>query len=162
MRSFIARTALAVAFAIAIPSGALAQAAAGDGTDLKALRAQAATPADKRKLVAAELALTEAEAKRFWPVYDSYQRRLEANNRRYSRAVQEVVSRDKSIGDAYARNLVKELQEIEADEARASKSLYSGVLKALPGAKAVRYLHLEAKLQAGYRYEVASTLPLLK
>ena len=47
-------------------------------------------------------------------------------------------------------------------DTRARKSMYSSVVKALPGRKAIRYLQLENKLQAAYRYEVASTFPLIK
>ena len=34
--------------------------------------------------------------------------------------------------------------------------------RVLPGRKAIRYLQLENKVQAAYRYEVASTFPLVK
>ena len=161
MRTTLA-TATAFALAIAGAPAAWAQAAAADGTNVTALLAQAKTPEGKKALVASSLALTDAEAKKFWPVYDAYQRKLEANNRRYSRAVEDVVMTGNPISDAYAKNLAKELTEIEDAEARARKSLYSGAVKALPGRKAVRYLQLESKLQSGYRYEVASTLPLIR
>ena len=93
--------------------------------DLKALLAQAKTPDGKKALVASTLALTDAEAKKFWPVYDAHQRKLEANNRRYSRAVEDVVMTNKPISDAYAKNLAKELTEIE--DARPPMSAAMGV-----------------------------------
>ena len=159
--TLVAATAFALAIAAA-PAARAQGAAPADGTNVGALLAQAKTPDGKKALVASTLALTDAEAKKFWPVYDAHQRKLEANNRRYSRAVEDVVMTDKPISDAYAKNLAKELTEIEDAEARARKSLYSGAVKALPGRKAVRYLQLESKLQSGYRYEVASALPLIK
>lgn len=151
------------AVALAASPGADAQSAAGTSevTDVKALRAQAKTPADKKALVASTLALTDTEAKRFWPVYDAFQRKLDATNRRYSLAIQEAVMADR-ISDLHARNLAKELTDIEDAEARARKTLYSAIVRALPGRKAIRYLQLESKLQSGYRYEVASTLPLVQ
>ena len=159
MRSPLA--AVALALALATSSTALAQTAAPEGAEVKALLARAKTPADKKALVASTLGLTDAEAKKFWPVYDAFQRKLDANNRRYSLAVQEAVMADR-ISDLHARNLAKELTEIEDAETRARKTLYSAVVKALPGRKAIRYLQLESKLQSGYHYEVASTLPLIK
>ena len=40
--------------------------------------------ADKKALVAANLQLTDAEAKAFWPVYDKYEKDLlSANNKLY-------------------------------------------------------------------------------
>mgnify|MGYP000885535964 CR=1 FL=1 len=155
----------ATAFALAIggvPAAWAQGAAPADGTNVGAMLAQAKTPEGKKALVASSLALTDAEAKKFWPVYDAYQRKLEANNRRYSRAVEDVVMTDRPISDAYAKSLAKELTDVEDAEARARRSLYSGAVKALPGRKAVRYLQLESKLQSGYRYEVATALPLVR
>jgi Spy/CpxP family protein refolding chaperone len=139
-----------------------AQAASAEGADVRALLAQIKTPADKKAMVASTLALTDAEAKKFWPVYDAYQRKLETTNRQYSRAIEDVVMSGRPVSDAYARNLSKELAEIEDAETRARKTLYAAVVKTLPGRKAIRYLQLESKLQAGYRYEVATTFPLIK
>ena len=68
-----------IAIASLIAQGAGAQSATADVTDLQALRA--AVKADKRAFVAATLALTEAQAAKFWPVYDDYQRKLETANR---------------------------------------------------------------------------------
>ena len=153
--------AAAFAVALAAPCPAFAQAPASDAGEVKAMFAQAKTPADKKAFVASTLALTDAEAKRFWPVYDAFQRKLDANNRRYSLAIQEAVMADR-ISDLHARNLAKELVEIEDAEARARKTLYTATVKALPGRKAIRYLQVESKLQSAYHYEVASTLPLVK
>ena len=158
--TFAAAVAFAIAAAVAPAAGA--QGAPADGTNVAALLAQAKTPEGKKAFVASSLALTDAEAKKFWPVYDAYQRKLEANNRRYALAVEDAVMTSKPISDAYAKALAKELTEIEDAEARARKSLYAGAVKALPGRKAVRYLQIETKLQDGYRYEIATTLPLIK
>ena len=155
----LAAALLSLAFAFAPVAAAQG---ADPASDLKTLVEQTKTPAAKRAYVASALALTDAEAKKFWPVYDAYQRKLEANNRRYSLAVEDAVMTSKPISDAYAKALAKELTEIEDAEARARKSLYSGAVKALPGRKAVRYLQIETKLQDGYRYEIATTLPLIK
>lgn len=161
MRPPLAAALFAVALAASPVVDAQSVAGTSEVTDVKALRAQAKTPADKKALVASTLALTDAEAKRFWPVYDAFQRRLDATNRRFSLAIQEAVLADR-ISDLHARNLAKELTDIEDAESRARKTLYSATVRALPGRKAIRYLQLESKLQSGYRYEVASTLPLVQ
>ena len=158
------RTSLAAALlaaALAASPAAYPQAPAPGASEVKALADQAKTPQAKKALVASSLALTDAEAKKFWPVYDAFQRKLDANNRRYSLAIQEAVMADR-ISDMHARNLAKELVEIEDAEARARRTMYSAVVKALPGRKAIRYLQIESKLQSGYHYEVATALPLIK
>jgi Spy/CpxP family protein refolding chaperone len=155
----LAAAVLSLALVAAPPAHAQSPAPADPG-EIKALQAKARTPADKKALVAATLALTDAEAKRFWPVYDAYQRKLETSNRRYALAIREAVMPER-ITDAHARALAKELNDIEDAESRARRTMHSAVAKALPGRKAIRYIQLENKLQTGYRYEVASAMPLL-
>lgn len=158
--TFAAAVAFAIAAAVAPAAGA--QGAPADGTNVAALLAQAKTPEGKKSLVASSLALTDAEAKKFWPVYDAYQRKLEVVNRQYSRTIEDVVMSGRPISDAYAKNLAKDLTEVEDADTRARKSMYASVVKVLPGRKAIRYLQLENKLQAAYHYEVATTFPLIK
>ena len=123
---------------------------------------QAKTPEAKRAAVASALSLTDAEAKKFWPVYDAYQRKLDANNRQYSRLIEDVVMSGRPVSDAYAKALAKDLADVEDAEMRARKAMYSAVVKALPGRKAIRYLQIENKIQAAYHYEVANTFPLVR
>ena len=40
--------------------------------------------------------------------------------------------------------------------------MFAGAVKALPGRKAIRYIQLENKLQSGYHFDVATTMPLVK
>ena len=44
--------------------------------------------ADKKLLIAENLGLTEAESKVFWPVYEEYQKELEAINQRLGKMIQ--------------------------------------------------------------------------
>ena len=64
-------------------------------TEMNALRA--AVRADKKAFVASTLNLTDAEAKKFWPIYDAYQRDLDLANRRRNVVVVDVVGLDKPI-----------------------------------------------------------------
>ena len=104
--------AVLVSFAVACAPAAWAQGSA-DATELKSLLEQTKTPEGKRALVASTLGLTDAEAKKFWPVYDAYQRKLDAANRQYSRAIEDVVMSGRPVSDAYAKNLTKEVIEVE-------------------------------------------------
>lgn len=160
MKTTLAATLFAFASVLALPSWA--QTATDAGAELKSLYEHTRTPEAKRAAVATELALTASEAKKFWPVYDAYQRRLDAANRRYARVFEDVVMSGRPISDDYAKNLSRELTQIEDDDARARKAMYAATIKALPGRKAIRYLQIENKLQAAYRYEIASTFPLVK
>ena len=146
----------------AVPTAFAQTAAAPDAGEVRSLQAQAKSAPDKKALVGKTLALTDAEAKKFWPVYDAYQRKLDATNRRYALAIQEAVLPDRAVTDAHARILAKELGEIEDAESRARKTMYAAVVKGLPGRKAIRYIQLENKLESGYHFDVATTMPLVK
>jgi hypothetical protein len=136
-----------------------------DVTDMDALRA--AVRADKKAFVASTLKLTPAEAKRFWPIYDNYERVADAANQRRSLAVQAIVGLDKPITDLYAKNLANELIGADEQEVRARRALSDRLMRGVPTRvmlprKAARYLQLEAKIRAMQAYDIAAGIPLVK
>jgi Spy/CpxP family protein refolding chaperone len=131
-----------------------------DVTDLQQLRA--AIQRDKRAFIAEKLNLTDAEARKFWPVYDTYQRVLEAGDRRRSRAIIDVVGQDRPLTDAYAKQLANDLIAVDDAEIRARKTLQNRLMRVLPARKAVRYLQLESKIRAVDAYDIAESLPLVR
>jgi len=156
------RIACVTAFAIALlaASPGWAQDKASDVTDMQAL--QAAVRTDKRGYVTSALALSEAEAAKFWPIYDTYQAQLDQANRRRTGALLGVVGRSATISDVYAKSVVKELVAADDTELKARRTLRDRVMKALPARKAIRYLQLESKIRAAQDYDLATTIPLLK
>lgn len=132
---------------------------AADVTDMQALRA--AVKADKRAYVGSTLMLTSAEAKRFWAIYDGFQRSLETSSRRRVVALEGLLFRDKVMTNLAAKNLVTELMAIDEAEVKARRRLRNQLMRALPPIKVARYLQLEDKIQAVRDYDVASTVPLI-
>jgi len=137
-----------------------AQDAVADVTDMQALRA--AVKADRRAFVASTLALTDAEAKKFWPVYDTYHRALDVANRQRALVLEEVVGRGTPPSDLYAKNLASELIAADEAEVKARRKLQNAVMRALPARKAARYLQLEFKIRAYQAYDIAATFPLIR
>ena len=136
-----------------------------DVTDMQALRA--AVRADRKAFVASTLKLTPAEAKRFWPVYDNYQRVLDSANQRRVVAVEALVALDKPISDLYARNLANELVATDEVEIKARRTLHNRLMRGvptriLPPKKAARYLQLESKIRAVQAYDIAANIPLVR
>ena len=152
----------AVLFAIVsmVAQCAFAEDKIADVTDMQALRN--AVRADRKAFVASTLKLTNAEAKRFWPAYDAYQRTLDMANRRRVVAVESLIARDKPVTDLYARNLANELVASDETEVKARRTLHNRVMRALPPTKAARYLQLESKIRAVQAYDIAATIPLIK
>lgn len=158
MRRIACVTVFATSLLAAAPGWA--QDKASDATDMQAL--QTAVRADKRSYVASTLALSDAEAAKFWPVYDTYQGQLDQANRRRTVALVGVAGRGSTISDLHARNVVKELVAADDAELKARRTLRERVMKALPTRKAIRYLQLESKIRAAQNYDLATTIPLLK
>ena len=154
--------ALAVLIAVAslAPVAALAEDKIADVTDMQALRA--AIKADKRAFVASTMKLTDAEAKRFWPIYDTYQRNVDANNRQRVVTLQELMFRDKALTNLAAKQYANELLALDESEIKARRTMRNRVMRALPAIKAGRYMQLEEKIRAVQEYDIASTVPLMR
>lgn len=159
--------ALACAAALALPVAAGAQqpastpanASQADPARLASLREQART--DRKALVAKNLPLTDAEAKAFWPVYDQCRKSLDASHAKVNRAINDYVSAGDRMTDANAKRIVGEALAGEADEVKARKACFDKVAKVLPGIKAARYLQIENKVAALFRFDAAVAIPLV-
>lgn len=150
--------ALLLSLAAAAPMSAQAQAKI-DYNDLTALRN--AAKADKKALVASTLQLTDAEAKKFWPIYDDYQRSRDSSDRQRVRAIEGVIATDKPVSDAYANSLAKDLLAADEAELRARRTMQNKLMKAIPPKKAAKYLQLESKLRAAQAYDIAGAMSLI-
>ena len=158
------RLLIATAFAIAAFAAPFASAQPVSNpeavAELQALRA--AAQKDKRALVASTLKLTDDEAKKFWPVYDAYQRDLDNFRRERNVALEEYVMRDKPMTNRYAKDFTNELLKLEEQEIKARRKMHNGVMRALPPKKAAQYLQIEQKLRAAQAYDIAVAFPLEK
>jgi len=158
MRSKLAAV-LLMAVVIAAPA-VMAQDNVSGVTDMQALRAS--VKADKRALVASTLGLTAAEAKKFWPLYDDYQRSLDATNRQRTLVAEDLLELTKPLSDLYARTLASELIAADEAELKARRKLQNALMRALPPKKAARYLQLESKIRAYQAYDIAAAFPLVR
>ena len=151
---------LVLVVASILAPAAWAQDKAGDMTDMGALRS--AVRADKKTLVTQTLALTPAEAKKFWPAYEAYRRSSDMANRERNLALEGLIGTNKPMSDLYAKNLANALVTADDAEIRARRTLYKQVMKALPATKAARYLQLESKIRAMQAYDIAANFPLVR
>jgi hypothetical protein len=150
---------LLLAVTAAWPDSALAQPGASAPQTVETVR-QAAR-ADKRGLVEKNMKLTPDEAKRFWPLYDEHQRKLDAITKRQNRVVLDYVNTEDSMTDANAKRLVKEFMEADADEQRLRERTVKAMMAALPAKKAARYMQIENKIRTLNRYDIAERIPLV-
>lgn len=120
--------------------------------------------ADKKLIVAKYMELTESEAKKFWPVYDEYQKDLQRSNERLSNLLENYAAdhKNNSLTDEKAKKLLDEWLAIEQDEGERRSAFAPKVLQALPAKKAARYLQIENEYRILLRYDLAATVPLVQ
>ena len=120
--------------------------------------------ADKKLVVAANMELTESEAKNFWPIYNEYQKDLQKINKRIVALLESYAAdfRSKSLTDDKAKKLIDEATAIEQAEVNLKSSFAPKLGKALPSIKVARYLQIENKIRAVVKYDLAQGVPLVK
>ena len=153
---------LVTVFAISTCLAAPAMAQTAGTTNMDILRQK--IKADKKLVVAENLKLTDAEGAAFWPVYDAYQKDLQAINQRMTAAIL-------AYADAYnkgpvtnevAKKLLDEAVAIDEAEVKLKSSAVPKILAVLPATKAARYIQIENKIRAVVRYELAANIPLVE
>jgi hypothetical protein len=119
--------------------------------------------ADKKLVVAANMNLTETEGKKFWPIYDAYQKELNAINERLANTIRAYANAyvNNSLTDDQAKKLMDDAIKIDEDEVKLRNSYASKVNAVLPAKMTARYLQIENKIRAALRYELASGIPLV-
>jgi len=120
--------------------------------------------ADKKLIVAKYMELTDSEAKKFWPVYEEYQKDLQKLNERLGSLLQSYATeyRGNSLSDEKAKKLLDEWLALDKDEASHRKTYAGRVLQVLPAKKAARYLQIENEYRVVLKYDLAATVPLVQ
>jgi hypothetical protein len=118
--------------------------------------------ADKRLFIAANMDLTESEAKDFWPLYEAHQKDLEKLTGRSVLLMEEYAREYEAISDKSARKLLEDYVLIERDRQKFREYYLSKFRQVLPDKKVVRYYQLENKIQAVADYDLAARIPLIE
>ncbi len=119
--------------------------------------------ADKKFIVGQNMELTEAEAKNFWPVYEAYQKDLDALDKRVGAMIKSYADawNAKTMDNVKAKKMIDEMLAIKADDVKLMKSYVPKLSKVLPALKVARYLQIENKIRAISNYELAGAVPLI-
>jgi len=116
----------------------------------------------KKQLIAANLTLTDAEATKFWPVYDQYTAELAKINDTKYEVIKEYVNNWGSITDDQAASLAKRYMNVDLAVAQLRLKylpIFQGVL---PGKKVATFFQIERRLQMLIDLQLSSQLPLIQ
>ena len=119
--------------------------------------------ADKKLVVAANMELNEAEGKVFWPIYDAYQKELQAINDRVGKTILAYADayNKKALTDDLAKQLTSDALAIDQEELTLRKTYAAKLNGVLPAMKVARYIQIENKIRAAIRFDLAAGIPLV-
>jgi hypothetical protein len=140
-----------------------AQAAASQGSidqDIELLRKDVRS--QKKQLIAANVQLTDAEAQKFWPVYDQYTAELaKINNDKYA-LIKEYAQSYDTMTDAQADDLTKRALKLDVDVAALRQKYLSNFHAVLSAKKTALYEQVERKAQMLIDVQLSMQIPLVQ
>ena len=156
----MSRVMLAVVVGLLLATGPAFAEPASD-TNMQILKEK--LKADKKLLIASNMDLTDAEAKQFWPVYDAYQKDLDAINKQLGKTIQDYADafNNGNIPNDTAKKLLNEALSIEEQEVKLKRTYADKLAKVLPATKVARYIQMETKIRSVIKYEMAQEIPLV-
>jgi hypothetical protein len=116
----------------------------------------------KKQIIAANLQLTDAEAVKFWPIYDQYTAELvKINDAKYA-ALKEYATNYSTLSDDQALSLARQI--IGVDQSVAQLRLkYTPIFgKAISGKKTALFLQLDRRLLMLIDLQLASQIPMVQ
>ena len=117
--------------------------------------------ADKKKLIALNLPLTETEATKFWPVYDQYAAEMAQNNDEFFLLIKDYAEHQKTLTDSQATNMIKRWADLQIKLAQTRLKYIPIVEKVIPGKKAALFFQIDRRLFLLMDLQTSSLLPLI-
>ena len=116
----------------------------------------------KKQIIAANLQLTDAEAVKFWPVYDQYVAELtKINNAKYG-VIKEYAANYDTLTDDHAIALAKNLLSVDEQVAQLRLKYVPIISKALSGKKTALFFQLDRRLTMLIDLQLASQIPVIQ
>jgi hypothetical protein len=116
----------------------------------------------KKQIIAANLTLTDAEATKFWPLYDQYTAELvKINDAKYG-ALKEYATNYDSLTDDKAVALTKQIVGVDRSVADLRTKYIPLVNKVVSGKKTALFFQLDRRLQMLIDLQLAAAVPMVQ
>jgi hypothetical protein len=116
---------------------------------------------EKKQIVAANMVLTEAEAQKFWPVYDQYTAEATKINDAKLSVIKEYAQNYDSLTDVQAAGLVKNWTAADESAVQLRMKYLPIFQKVLPGKKVARFFQVDRRIGSVMDLQIASEVPLV-
>ena len=135
-------------------------AATASDQDLQLLRKDLRS--QRKQIVAANVALTDAEAQKFWPIYDQYVAEVAKINDTKLSLIKEYAANYAAFTDAQAQSIMERWTAAD-DAALQLRIRYIPIFqKVLPGKKVALFFQVDRRIGVLTDLQVASEIPLVE
>ena len=117
--------------------------------------------AERKKIIAMNVTLTEQESTKLWPVYDQYEAEMAKDNGEFYAIVREYVANQKVMTDDQALEFLKRWSDAQMKVIETRKKFYPMLEKAIPIKKAALLLQVDRRLRALQDVQISSEFPLI-
>lgn len=165
-RTFAAFVIVAGSFAVSAPvlqaqtAAATAAPTTVSDQDIQMLRQDLRS--QKKQIIAANMVLTDAEATKFWPIYDQYTAEtIKLGDTRFA-LIKEYAQTYDTMTDAQAASLTKQSNALDESYVQLRGKYIPIFGKALPAKKAALFFQLDRRIALLTDLQLASMIPVVK
>src|SRR5246127_4043007 len=116
----------------------------------------------KKQLVAANLKLTDAEATKFWPVYDRYTADLIKINDKKFGLIQEYADHWGTMTDEQASSFLRQWLDVDIAIVQLRQKYVPEVAQVLNGRKTATFFQLDRRISMMVDLQLASKVPIVQ
>lgn len=116
----------------------------------------------RKQIIAANIQMTDAEAVKFWPVYDEYAAEQKKAYDIHYGLLKEYAANINTLTNEQALSLTKRWSEADTAKAQLRTKYFPAFEKVLGGKRAARLCQLDRMLTLMIDVQIASDVPLIK
>ena len=118
--------------------------------------------AERKKIVAANMPLTEIEATKFWPVYDRYiGETVKVNDNRFA-LIKEYANTRETMTDTQANSFIKRWLALDGENTQLRLKFIPEFEKVISPKKTAMFFQIDRRLAMMIELQLASQVPLVK
>ena len=117
---------------------------------------------DAREIIGEQMALKQAEADKFWPVYDRYEAELKRLGNEKLALINDYADNYKSMTDAKAGELTSKAIDLDIRRTSLLQQYLPEFQKALTNRRAAQFYQIEMPLLKIVDLQIASQLPMMR
>ncbi len=165
---------LLVALTLTLPQAVFAQAKSGSqpnaaaaeqgktitDQDVEMLRSDLRS--QKKQIVAANMTLTDAQAEKFWPVYDEYTKEVSKLNDTRITLIKQYAENYDTMTDAQANSLMKQALSLDESYVKLRQSWVPKFEKVISAKQTAAFFQIDRRLHLLMDLQLASMIPLVK